>query len=498
MIEHLAASLSSPLAELFSQSLATGVVPDDWKVAVVKPFFKGGNKHAPENYRPISLTDVVGKVMERWIKAQLMIHVDQTALLTDRQHGFVKNLSCSTNLLLAREAWVECWDNKEHTDVVFVDFSKAFDRVNHAILLNLLLEYGFPAHLIHWVDSFLDNRLFRVRVNGVLSAERGVYSGVPQGSVLGPLLFCLYINKLPGLLSSECLLFADDLKLWRSVKTDLDAAALQTDLDTLVRAADELHLPINANKCQHLPVGTLPSTSYQVGGNLLRKDSVVRDLGILVRTDLKTRDHTALAATKGLRLLWALRRSFSLWTTSSVPKLINTFIRPVMEYGAPAYFPSTKTECYQLEGVQRLATRLIPELRGFSYIERCTTLDLFILEYRRTRMDLITVFKTVCFGKLQPVEHLFPPSQTVNTRGHRYKLCKPRFTRAPNVYSIRCRVITLWNSLPPHVVEAPSVDVFKLRLDTHLWNSSSTWQREPIPGEAYPRIPPPSHLQQAP
>ena len=429
------------------------------------------------------------------MKELLMAHAKEERVLTEQQHGFVPMKSCVTNLLLARESWLRNKEDGCATDVVYVDFSKAFDRVEHAQLLRMLDCYHFPPHLIAWIADFLALRKFQVRVNGVLSEKRHILSGVPQGSVLGPILFCFYVNQLPRLLSSSCLLFADDLKIWRATRTDEDSTTLQNDVDVLVRSAAQLQLPINVDKCQHLHIGAASATTYTLNGSVIRSDNVVRDLGVLVRSDFKTCSHTDLATSRGLRLLWALRRAFTLWTINTVPKLVNTFIRPVMEFGAPAYFPSTKRECFQLERVQRLATRMIPDLRYVTYIERCVATGMFTLEYRRTRMDLITIFKAVCLDKLPSLKSIFQPSKVVHTRGHQFKLDRQRIIRTPDVYSLPGRAVSLWNNLPKHVVDAPSVDAFKDRLDQYLWNSSSPWKRDPIAGEAYPRSPLPPHLQ---
>lgn len=227
--------------------------------------------------------------------------------------------------------------------------------------------------------------------------------------------------------------------------------------------------------------------------NTILCDEEVRDLGIMVRRDLSSKAHTAKATTSASRLLWALRRSFSFWTENSVPILLKAFIRPVLEYGAPAYFPETKGECYQLEKIQRRATRMIPNLRHTTYLERCSALGLYTLEYRRTRMDLLTVFRIVGCGELPVLRSIFQLSTITNTRGHRFKLEKPRLQRVPQVRSLPARICSLWNNLPTEVVEATTLNEFKYRLDQHLWDTAGTWRREPLPGEAYPRIPYPTH-----
>lgn len=495
VLRKLAAVLAAPLAELFTQSMQSGRIPTCWKNAIVKPFFKGGDKHLPENYRPVNLTSVVGKVMERWVKEMFGSWMEGSGVLTDKQHGFTRNRSCTTNLLLARESWIQGAEQRLRTDVIYFDFSKAFDRVDHDSLIQRLNQYDCPLPLVKWTADFLHGRSFQVRVNGALSERIPAPSGVPQGSVLGPLLFNLYVNDIPEKIASDCVLFADDMKLWRLIKSDEDVQMLQKDINTLHHAAMERKLPINVMKCQHLPIGQGTDNVYKLNGREIPQETKVRDLGVLVSTDMKTKDHTNQACAKGFRLLWALKRSFTSWTADSVPKLMSAFVRPVMEFAAPAYFPCTKGECYALERVQRTATRMIPGLRDVPYLERCLVLDMFTLEYRRTRMDMIFVYRTICLRKMPTVEKLFDLATLRSTRGHQFKLEKKRLTRVPAVYSLPSRVVTLWNGLPENIVQATTETEFKRLLDAHLWSTTDTWNREPQPGETYPRLPIPTHLR---
>jgi ribonuclease P/MRP protein subunit RPP40 len=367
-------------------------------------------------------------------------------------------------------------------------------RVDHTILVELLARYELLRYLVKWTDSFLRGRHFQVRVNGALSGRIPAHSGVPQGSVLGPLLFNLYVNRIPDKLKSDCLLFADDLKIWRSIQSGSDIVTLQRDIDTLLEVADDLKLPLNITKCQHLHIGSDIALAYHLGSHTIKTEPVVRDLGVLNSFDLKTKAHTMQAVKKGFRLLWALRRSFKFWTIETTPRLVNTFIRPLIEYGAPAYFPLTKGECCDLEKVQRTATRLVPALRGKSYLERCSALDTFTLEYRRTRMDLIFTFKVLCLKEIPTVEHIFVNTTNARTRGHPFKLEKQRMKKMTANYSLPARITNLWNNLPREIVEAPTVQRFKKLLDNHLWYDLQTWRHDPLPGEAYPRMPTPPHI----
>lgn len=251
-----------------------------------------------------------------------------------------------------------------------------------------------------------------------------------------------------------------------------------------------MNLPINHTKCQHLAIGrTTRTTNYTTDTTPISQDSEVRDLGIITRSDLKTKSHTKMILQRGYRMLWALRRSISLWTRQTVPKLLTTFIRPILEYGAPAYFPITKGECSQLERIQRIATRLIPDLRNMNYIHRCQELELFTLEYRRSRMEMIFMYRLIKQQQHQELSILFEKSNMTTTRGHSLKLTKPRLDRLTNVSSFRSRSVNLWNSLPSNVISAQSVEIFKCSLDKYLWEKFDTWRSEPEPGGPYPRLP---------
>ena len=172
---------------------------------------------------------------------------------------------------------------------------------------------------------------------------------------------------------------------------------------------------------------------------------------------------------------------------STVPKLLTTFIRPILEYSAPAYFSVTKGESQSLEQVQKLATRMIPELRNCTYEERCEKLDLFTLEYRRTPGDLIMVFKIVCLQLHPELQHLFVRNSDTRTRGHDFKLTQPQCNRLSQVYRFSTQIISIWNHLPEAIVSSRSVRLFKLQLDDHLWFKSSIWSSAAIPGAPYPR-----------
>ena len=254
ILKNAANEISPFLKIIFDQSLQTGKLPDDWVEANVAPVFKKGDRHSPANYRPISLTCVCAKLLEHIICKQIMSHFSENKILTPVQHGFRSKHSCESQLLITTDEFIQNFESKTQTDVVVLDFSKAFDVVPHQRLLHKLDHYGIRGTTINWIQNFLTNRTQKVVVDGSSSESARVRSGVPQGTVLGPLLFLTYINDLPSTVSSQVRLFADDCLLYRPIKCRADQEQLQRDLSALQDWADRWGMCFNPSKCSVLRV----------------------------------------------------------------------------------------------------------------------------------------------------------------------------------------------------------------------------------------------------
>ena len=212
MLKHCAYSLSIPITKLFNHSLNCGQVPVDWKCGIITPIFKGGNRSEAVNYRPVTLLPTISKVLEKLVARKLVDHLEKHDLISASQHGFRRRHSCLSNLLLALDDWTRAVDGGETVHACYLDMSKAFDRVDHNILLRKLKEHGIGGKILTWLANYLTDRTVRVRVDGALSDPAAVTSGVPQGSVLGPILFLLYVNDIPELMHCDTAMFADDIK----------------------------------------------------------------------------------------------------------------------------------------------------------------------------------------------------------------------------------------------------------------------------------------------
>ena len=293
--------LAEPLAELFNQSLASGRIAEDWRCATVVPIFKSGERARVGNYRPINLTSILLKVMERVLKAHLLAWFDNQSLISCHQHGFRARRSCTTNLILFMEEVTKRLDQKQEVEVCYLDFQKAFDSVNHRLLIEVLSSAGVNDGVVRWIADFLGNRTFKVRIGDQLSEEAVVISGVPQGSVLGPLLFILYVDSIFTRFKGKAFAFADDLKIVCKV------SEISEDMGSALEWSREWDLPINLSKSCIL--STLNAALELEPGLELNRVAQCRDLGTMVTSDFKPRLQCRAAAKKANGAWHHVRRS---------------------------------------------------------------------------------------------------------------------------------------------------------------------------------------------
>ena len=468
VLRELHKEVSPPIAEIMRKSLREERLPQEWKSANVSPIFKKGSKSKCTNYRPVSLTSIICKTMESFIRDKILEHMQENHLLSPCQHGFVPGRSCSTQLIKCLDVWTKILDEGSNLDAIYLDFSKAFDSVPHRRLIVKLESYGITGDILAWVTDFLSNRKQRVMVNGEPSEWLQVTSGVPQGSVLGPVLFVVFINDMPEVTHSFMQMFADDAKVFREIASSADTKGLQEDIHKLVEWANTWNMVFNVEKCKVIHLGkNNVNTEYHMGGSKLSTVKEEKDLGVTIDNELKLQQHCDNQVKKANRILGLIRRSFVYINRESFKLLYNALVRTHLEYCNAVTFPQYEYQVKKLEGVQRRATKLVPACKDLPYEERLKFLNLPSLVYRRTRGDVIETYKYL--RKINKVQDL--PFELVNqdrrTRGHSFKLKKLRSNTSLRQKFFSERIVNLWNNLPANIVEAPSLNSLKSRLDKH-------------------------------
>ena len=250
-LKDMANDLAPLLTLIYQASLQQGCIPDEWKKALITPIYKNGDRSCPANYRPISLTCIVCKTLEHIISTSIYNHLEEYTILYPEQHGFRRRRSCETQLISTIYDFATALNNAEQVDVILLDLSKAFDNVPHIRLCHKLSYYGIVGYTLEWIENFLSGRPQQVILNGEHSESCPVLSGVPQGSVLGPLLFLCYLNDLPAQVKSSIKLYADDASVYRRIHSKTYQDNLQEDL---AQWAATWQMSFNVQKCMYLRI----------------------------------------------------------------------------------------------------------------------------------------------------------------------------------------------------------------------------------------------------
>lgn len=395
-----ASNISEALSILFNLSIKTRKFPDKWKESLITPIYKSGEKSNIENYRPVSIISAASKIFERYLFNY--IHDKTREFISDSQHGFSIGKSTLTNLMEYSDYLAENMIGGNQVDTIFTDMSKAFDKINHNTLLKKLETYGLNMGLIRLIESFLKGRVQRVCVHGAKSIEINPTSSVPQGSVLSPLLFVLFINDLPENIKCKILMFADDVKIYNRISGIDDARKLQNDLVELTKWCTINGLSLNTSKCYVMTTTrklaqNVSLFNYNINGTPLNKVNSFKDLGVIFDSKFTFENQINSLITRSFKILGFLARSLNKFNNIKTYNILyNTYVRSILEYCSPIWSPHYATYIERIERVQRRFTKRIFYKFHFpmeKYEMRLIRLNMLSLEDRRLMFDELTLFK---------------------------------------------------------------------------------------------------------
>ena len=409
-----------------------------------------------------------------------MKHLDSHQILTDEQHSFRAKRSTVTQLITTIHDLAKTIQDNKFVHAAILDFSKAFDKVPHQRLLRKLEYYGIRENLLKWFESFLTGRTQSVICDGSRSNPTMVSSGVPQGTVLGPLLFLLYVNDLPENLQSSVRLFADDALLYGIISSEDDCDKLQADLSELECWQDRWQMKFNPSKCKIISISTKkspPLKKYVFCGSELEEVDSVSYLGVTLTKNLKWSQHVSSISGKASKVLGLIKRNFWNCPRSVKETAYSTLVRPKLEYGCEAWDPHFKKDISSLERVQRKAARFC--LNNYqptaSVTEMLSELGWSSLETRRTIARLNLMYK-ICHGNVDIDKNSYLCSSKIcgtRTRSsHDYKFFNINATKDVYFYSFFPRTLRVWNKLPKDVVHSNSLEIFNTKISKYFMGNS--------------------------
>lgn len=421
ILKRCAISLTPALTYIFNLSLREGIFISCWKTAIITPVFKDGRRDDVSCYRPISKLSCVSKIFEH-ITHKKLFFLTKT-LITPYQHGFYSGRSTVTNLILFSDYCLNALEKRSQVEVVYTDFSKAFDKLCHSILLSKLKKFGFHSKFLEWIKSYLSDRICKVQIENYESRPYFQTSGVPQGSILGPLLFNLFVNDISFcFIRSKFLLYADDLKVFLKIDSVSDAADLQHDLNNLNAWCSLNSLHLNIGKCLHISFHKSLNPTifvFNINGINLQKVSTKLDLGVLFDSAMSFVPHVEYILPRAYKMLAFLRRNCSeFFNPYTLKHIYTSFVRSKLEYASVVWNPHASSYIYRLERLQRIfikfATRSLNYLDSVPYESKCLFIGLKSLEFRRNVQSALLVYDIVnanieCSDLLSLLPFYIPP-----------------------------------------------------------------------------------------
>ena len=468
----MAANIVAPsFTSIFSKSILTGIYPNDWKTAKVTPLFKKGIKSDPNNYRPISVIPIISKVFERIVYNQLFHYLDDNKLLPGCQSGFRSLHSTLTALLEATNAWSVNIDNGLLNGVVFIDLTKAFDTIDHEIILRKMSYLGVDQAAIKWFSSYLSGRTQRCNVSGKLSSARTLSCGVPQGSILGPLLFLIYINDLLNSRGGAVpRMFADDTNLTLSAKTLTELKlALTPELNNLSCWLKANKLSLNVAKTELMIIGSRQRLSAQyddveirIDDQIIKRVDHTKSLGLTIDAQLSWGKHVEEICKKVSSAIGALKRVRPFISKETTIQIYNALIMPHFDYCSPAWDCLSGYLGDKLQILQNRAARIITKSPfDASSNHLLSTLSWERLSLRRKKQKALMMYKTMNDLAPEYLHSLFSQRHSAynlrNSEG-RLTLSKPSTNYLKRSFSYSGAM--LWNNLPKNFKNVASVEHF--------------------------------------
>lgn len=454
VLKETASAITTALTHLFQRSLDTSQIPRDWKTATVSPVFKKGDRYLPSNYRPISLTCVCSKLMEHIITSNLKRYLEGNNILHKNQHGFRSRRSCETQLVELTSEISNLLDQHQEIDACVLDFSKAFDKVNHVKLVEKVSALGVSRQVSNWIREFLTNRTQVVTIDGYHSSSCNVSSGVPQGSVIGPCLFLMYINDLPENLLSGVRLFADDTILYTTADCSDE---LQKDLKSLEEWEKKWDMHFNPSKCEHITFSRKKSkarhNTYHLHGETIPKVNTVKYLGVKLHSSLKWNENTNYISNKANNTLGFIRRSIPSNLSRLRNKAYKQLLRPILEYACTTWDAGlTKGQTDDLERIQRRAARTVKNIPRTDWITSTSGIIQELkwepLQERRKRRRL-GLFRAIHYGEVagNVEDHLTYVGSKGKLRRHDQQYLLPHVNTNLHGGSFFVATAKLWNAL---------------------------------------------------
>ena len=462
---------------LVNLSIESGKFPTLFKIARVIPIFKSGNRQEKNNYRPISLLHPISKIFEKIMHSQLMSYLKRFNLLKSNQFGFQKNISTSHAIVENLQYVYDCLDSGYSVSSFFLDFSKAFDCVDHGILLAKLYAYGIRGFVYNWFKSYLSNRKQYVNINNSNSCIRILTHGVPQGSVLGPLLFLIFINDFPSCNSFfKFTLFADDSTLTCKYKPCPQLPSnifLQNQLDTVYSWLKANKIKVNSNKCSHIVFSyrnnsRIPPITF--GNGQISQSSSTRFLGILIDEKLQFSNHIQSIASKISKSIGILNKLKLIFPSNILLKLYLTLIHPHLTYAIETWFSSPACFTNKLFTLQKKAIRIILGLPNNSH----TTQHFKSLKVLKLKDLYILKLCCMVFSSLNSSQNNLSLMLQAQYRHHTHntrsggELTLPRYRRTSSQSSFLFQSIKVYNSLPLNLRNCISITSFKINVKKYL------------------------------